>query len=150
MVLNQGPQGVVNVLDNICKCVGPLLLLCLECFLFFFCFVGLLRKSRAYRSSSSSTGSFLSSSSFNCSCSSVICFEVLVVLLEFEVIVVQISGSRACSSRAIANVSCVVVAQEDILNLNQPGWIVLLASQRLDGAIRSSRGHRNRHIRSRF
>ena len=47
--------------------------------------------------------------------------KILVVLLKFEVIVVQISGSRAYSSRAIANVRCVVISQENGLNLNQPG-----------------------------
>src|SRR3979490_3049683 len=120
MVLNRGPQGVVYIVNDICKCIGMLLFLYFEFLLFSFCFVRLLRKCRAYWGSSLT-------SSFKRSNGIVVYFEILVVLLKLTVVVVQVSSSRAYSSGAIANVSCIVVLQEDVLNLDRPGYIVLLA-----------------------
>jgi hypothetical protein len=78
----------VNAFDDIRKCVGLLLFPCFEFLLFSLCFVRLLRECRAYRGSSSSTGSFLFGSSFKRGSSSIICFEISVVLLEFAVVIV--------------------------------------------------------------
>ena len=64
---------------------------------------------------------------FKCCNSSIIGFEINIILIQLIVVFIKVSNRRFFCSRTVLNIYNVVVSKENILNLNRPSDVVFLA-----------------------